>query len=66
MRDYFFKTWYVPVASQVAERLKTYDLRKLGNIRKVSKVHRMLAYCPVFLQTEYFLNTSKTPLKNRN
>ena len=31
------------VASRVAERLKTKDLRKLGNIRKVSKLHRMIA-----------------------
>ena len=26
----------------MAERLKTSDLRKLGNIRKVSKLHRMI------------------------
>ena len=25
---------------------KTLDLRKLGNIRKVSKPHRMIAQCP--------------------
>ena len=31
------------VASQVAQQLKTYDLRKLGNIRKVSKLHGMIA-----------------------
>ena len=41
------QTWYIPVASQVAERFKTKDLRKLGNIRKVSKPHRMKAQCPV-------------------
>ena len=33
--------------SQVAERLKTEDLRKSRNIRKVSKPHRMIAQCPV-------------------
>ena len=33
----------IRVASRVAERLKTYDLRKLGNIRKNSKPHRMIA-----------------------
>ena len=35
--------WYLRVDSRVAERLKAYDLRKLGNIRKVSKFHRMIA-----------------------
>ena len=41
MRDYYLQTWYIGVATQVAVRLKTLDLRKLGNIRKVSKLHRM-------------------------
>ena len=27
--------------------LRLKDLRKLGNIRKVSKLHRMIAQCPV-------------------
>ena len=31
---------------RVAERLKTEDLRELGNMRKVSKRHRMIAQCP--------------------
>ena len=35
------------VASRAAERLKTQDLRKLGNIRKMSKIHRIIAHCPV-------------------
>ena len=35
--------WYIPVASQVAKQLKTFNLRKLGNIRKVSKLHIILA-----------------------
>ena len=30
----------IPVASQVSERLKTEDLRKLGNIRKISNLGR--------------------------
>ena len=34
-------TWYMGVASRVAERLK--DLRKLGNIKKMPKPHRMIA-----------------------
>ena len=43
MRDYYLYTWYKRVALRVAEQIKTYDLRKLGNIRKVSKPHRMIA-----------------------
>ena len=42
MRDYYLQTWYIPVASRVAKQLKSYDVRKLGNIRKVSKLHRMI------------------------
>ena len=38
MRDYYLLTWYI----LVAEQLKTSNLRKLGNIRKVSKLHRMI------------------------
>ena len=30
-------------ATRVADRRKTEDLRKLGNIRKVSKIHGMTA-----------------------
>ena len=29
------------------EKKKSWDLRKLGNIRKVSRLHRMIAQCPV-------------------
>ena len=43
MRDYYIKIGYIQVASRDAERLKTYDLRKLKNIRKVSKLHNMIA-----------------------
>ena len=47
-------------------RFKTKDLRKLGNIRKVSKFHRMIAKCQVFLPKIFFVNTCKKLLKNRN
>ena len=40
MRDYYLESWYVRVASRLA---KTYYPRKLGNIRKVFKLHRMIA-----------------------
>ena len=43
MGDYYFLTWYKRVALRVKERLKTWDLRKLGNIREVCKLHRMIA-----------------------
>ena len=38
------------VASRVAERLKTYDLRKLENIRKISKLGGRIGQCPASLQ----------------
>ena len=38
-----YKHSIMRVASRVVERLKTLDLWKLGNIRKVSKLHRMIA-----------------------
>ena len=31
-------TWYIPVALQVAKHLKTYDLTRLVNMRKISKL----------------------------
>ena len=43
MRDYYLQTWYLGVASQATEKFKTEDLRKLRNIRKVSKVDWMIA-----------------------
>ena len=46
---YYLQTWYMRAASRVAGRLNTQDLRKLGNIKKLSKIHRMLAQCPVSL-----------------
>ena len=46
MHNYYLET---RVASRVAKRLKIQDLRKLGNIRKVSKPHRMITQCPFSL-----------------
>ena len=40
----------IPVASGVAERLKTQDLRKPGNIRKVTNSSGLIAQCPFSLQ----------------
>ena len=37
------------VASRAIKRLPTQDLRKLGNIRKLSKLHRIIAQCSVLL-----------------
>ena len=33
----------VQVASRVSTRLKKKDLRKVGNIKKISKIHRIIA-----------------------
>ena len=48
MCDYYLWKWYIRVASRDNERLQ--DLSKLGNIREVSKPHRMTAQCPVPLR----------------
>ena len=34
--------WYIRAASGVAKLLKGYNLRKLGNIRKTLKLHRII------------------------
>lgn len=39
MRDCNLKTWSI----RVAEQLKTQDLKKLDNIPKLSKIHRIIA-----------------------
>ena len=42
------------VASRHTSRLKTYDLRKLGYIRKMSKLHRIVASCFALLPKSKF------------
>ena len=42
------------VLRRAAEGLKTQNLRKLGNVRKVSKPHRMIARRPVPLPNRKF------------
>ena len=49
------------VTSRVAERLKTQDLRKLGNIRKISSLGGHIAQCLVSLQE---LRLCQLQLKN--
>ena len=66
MRDYYLKTWYIPVALPVAERLITQDPRKLENIRKVPKPHTMIAQPQAPRQNKTTINTNKEPMKNRN
>ena len=51
------------VVSRVSKRLKTQDLRKLGNINKISKLHRNSAQ--PYSHRKNFVNTSKKLLKNR-
>ena len=38
--------WYIRVASQFAKQFKTWDFRKLGNIRKILKRHYCLVPSP--------------------
>ena len=49
MRDYYLWAYYKGDASRGAEQLRTYDPRKLENIRKVSKLRIMIVWHPVFL-----------------
>ena len=66
MGDYYLSTWYTEVAPQVVERLKTWNLRKLGNVRKVSKLHKTKVQGPIFLSKKTFVDTSRKLLKTRN
>ena len=43
------------------QQLKTWVLRKLGNFRKILKLH--IAYCLVFHKNENFVNTSTKLIK---
>ena len=64
MCGYYLQTWCIQVPSRVAERFKAQDLRKLGNIRKRSKLQMMIAQYP--FENESFVNTRRKLLKNRN
>ena len=57
------KTWYIQIASLVPKRLKTQNLRKLGKVRIVSKIHRIMTKFPVFQKMEILLITAKHILK---
>ena len=61
--DIQYKKLGIRVASRVTERLKTQDLRKLGNIRKMSNSGDHLAQCLVSLQVQE-LRLSEQHLKN--
>ena len=58
----FSKKWYIWFVSRVTERLKPYDLRKLRNIKKVSK---LLPSSQSSYQNENFVTTSKNLLRNK-
>ena len=66
MRDYYLQIWYIRVASRVVEWFQAKNLRKLGNIRKVSK-QRSYSLVPSFpAKTKILLILHKKLLKNRN
>ena len=48
----------------VAERLKTWDFWKLGNVRKIVNLYRLSAQS--FSRNEKFVSTNKNLLKNRS
>ena len=41
--------WNIKVTTRSAKWLKTYDIMKLGNIRKISKLQRLISPCPFLL-----------------
>ena len=45
----------------MAQRLKTYDLRKLGSIRKLSKPHRIIPSAQSPYQKESFVKLEENP-----
>ena len=61
--NYYVQAWYIRVASLVAKRLKTYDLRKLGKIRKLSYLHTVIASYPASLPNWKFHKYWKKPLE---
>ena len=64
-RNYQKQTWYIRVASRVTKRLKTQDLRKLGKVKKISKLYGIQPQYPVFLPKLKFCrySTEKQKLK---
>ena len=64
----FYQIFLLPkvkqlVVSRIDERLKRQDLRKLGSIRKVLKLHRIVAQYFVVLQNGNLLVLAKSSLK---
>ena len=62
----YLEGWVYTSCITRCQRLKTYDIKKLRNIRKISKLHRIIVSCSVFLLKWYFFNTWKRLFKNRN
>ena len=54
---------YLWVASWVVEPRKTFELRKLGNIRKISKLYRLSTQS--FSQNENIVSTKKKLFINK-
>ena len=66
MCDYYLYMVLHGIYELPHELLNDLRLRKSGNIKKLSKLHRMLAQCPAPRQKESFANTRRKLLKNRN
>ena len=53
--DYYHQKVNVRVVPRVAERLKTYDLRKLGSFKKIPEMFGFNGECPaVLLKSQIF------------
>ena len=46
MHDYYLQTRYTLVTPKVAKRLKTWYVREVLNIEKVSEIHKMISLVP--------------------
>ena len=62
--DYYIKAWYIRVPSRIAEGLKSEELRKTENMRKVSKLHRMTVNSAAPFPNKNFVISSKKGTKN--
>ena len=62
MCDYYLQTLYIRVASQVAERLSRSEIRKLGNISKVSKLYEIRKYQQMVYKLHSMIPQCAVPL----
>ena len=60
------KHWYILASSQVVKQLTIEDLRKLGKMKQISRLHKLLLSAQCSPWYENSTSTSKFPPENRN